>query len=112
MESNTGLVIYYKAARHLDPRFQYLDWARQFINAIHMAESDLKELSAKRQVRTAKEWVDAFDGERRELGDERSANRQAIGSFIFNVILSSALGVMFTGFGNYVWSHIAQLLPK
>ena len=112
MGENAKMVKGYKESRHLDPRFQYLDWAKEFTDKIRVVMGDLKGKWSRRQVVTAKDWADAFDGERRELDDQKGVGRQTVEPFIFNVILSSALGVIFTGFGNYVWGHIAQLLPK
>jgi hypothetical protein len=104
----------YHLARPEDPRFRYLDWLDSHVKRLDMTASDLQAKSASAiRVRAARAWADSYDGDRRDLSENASETKtHALTAIVASTAITTVASVFFTGFGNWLWTHAAQNLPK
>jgi hypothetical protein len=102
----------YRVARSEDLRFQYLDWLDMLHGRIQTTAADLKAKHAGiARVNAARLWADSY-----EKGDLArppiEPKNNALLALVATTITSSLLGVLITGFGNWLWTQVAHTLPK
>jgi uncharacterized protein YjeT (DUF2065 family) len=104
---------YYQARPH-DPRFQYLDWLDWFVDRLHMTTNDLQVKSEPAaELGAALAWADSYVNDRRELMEKASLTKtNALSAAIASTLVTSVLGVFFTGFGSWLWTYVASTLPS
>jgi len=102
----------YRLARSEDLRFQYLDWLDLLYGRVATTAADLQTRHAgSARVNAARSWADSY-----EKGDlaRRPAEpkNNALTALVATTITTSLLGVLITGFGNWLWTQVAHTLPK
>jgi hypothetical protein len=58
-------------------------------------------------------WADSYVNDRRELMEKASLTKtNALSAAIASTLVTSVLGVFFTGFGSWLWTYVASTLPS
>jgi flagellum-specific peptidoglycan hydrolase FlgJ len=104
----------YRLARPEDPRFQYLDWSQSYVEQLKVTASDLQtKRGGATRVTAAHAWADSYEGDRQVLSEMASQSKtNTFGAVVASTAITTAVSVFFTGFGNWLWTHAAQSLPK
>jgi hypothetical protein len=102
----------YRLARSEDLRFQYIDWLDLLHGRVATTAADLQTKRAgNARVSAARSWADSY-----EKGDLARApagpKNNALTALVATTITTSLLGVLVTGFGNWLWTQVAHALPK
>lgn len=100
-------------SRSQDPRFEYVDWLDELIGEVGETRRNLAEKrGGASRVKTAKDWADSYDNQRDELKETEPIGKSAVGAMVVGTLFTSLLGVVFTGFGNVLWTHASSAVPK
>ena len=105
---------YYYLARDGDPRFAYLDWLGRMIDQLRMTASELIiRHDGLADLSFPAYWANSYEEQRRELRETaRRGRANPLVPIIAGAFVTSVVTVLFTGFANWLWPHIAQTLPK
>jgi hypothetical protein len=103
---------FYTARAH-DPRFEHLDWLDELIAELGETRQNLAgKRSGTTRVHAAKDWAVNYDNERDELKETAAVAKSSLSGVVLGTLVTSLLGVVFTGFGNVLWTHAATALHK
>lgn len=104
----------YYLARRNDPRFIYIDALDSLIKKLHTTMSDLQsKRSSQARLKAGREWAENYEAERKDLvGMASSAKANTFAAVVISTVLTSLLTAFFTGFGSWLWTHVAHTLPK
>jgi hypothetical protein len=102
----------YRLARSEDLRFQYIDWLDMLHGRVITTAADLQTKRAgSPRVSAARSWADSY-----EKGDlarpPAEPKNNTLTAVVATTITTSLLGVLITGFGNWLWTQVAHTLPK
>jgi hypothetical protein len=102
----------YRLARPEDLRFQYIDWLDMLYGRVTMTAADLQTKHAgSARVSAARSWLDSYEKGDLARPPARPKNN-ALTALVATTIITSLLGVLVTGFGNWLWTQVAHTLPK
>jgi len=102
----------YRLARPEDPRFQYLDWLDMLNGRIKTTAADLQAKRAgNARVNAARSWIDSYENGDLARSPAEPGNN-TLTALVVTTITTSMLGVLVTGFGNWLWTQVAHTLPK
>jgi hypothetical protein len=101
-------------ARIHDIRLQYLSWLDSLTVRLQLTISDLQaKQEPATEFRAALAWADSYTNDRSDLIEVSSSIKAStIGAAIVSTVVTSIVSVFLTGFGSWLWSHVAQTLPS
>jgi hypothetical protein len=112
LQSVTNANFEYNAGIH-DLRLQYLNWLDSLSVRLQLTISDLEaKQEPATELQAASAWADSYADDRSDLIDRSSGKTNTIAAAIVSTIVTSIVSVFLTGFAGWLWSHVAQTLPR